>query len=148
MSHELRTPLNAILGFTQLMNRSCSLGKEHEQYLDIISRSGEHLLKLINSVLEMSKIEAGRTTLNESSFDLYRLLNTLEQMLQLKARVKGLQLMFECVPEVPRYVKTDESKLRQVLINLLDNAIKFTKQGYVRLQVSVVSSQWQRTSNY
>ncbi len=140
MSHELRTPLNAILGFTQLMHRDGSLSEEHQQYLDIVSRSGKHLLKLINDVLKMSKIEAGRINLNESNLDLYRLLDTLKEMLQLKAYAKGLQLIFECDPKVPQYVRTDESKLSQVLLNLLGNAIKFTKQGQIHLRVLSVNS--------
>ncbi|MBD2039101.1 response regulator [Microcoleus sp. FACHB-672] len=139
MSHELRTPLNAILGFTQLMNRDSSLNTEHRQSVGIISRSGEHLLELINDVLEMSKIEAGRTTLHENEFDLYRLLDNLFELLQIKARDKGLNLSFEHAQDVPQYVKTDESKLRQVLINLLGNAIKFTEKGSVTLRVSVES---------
>jgi PAS domain S-box-containing protein len=137
MSHELRTPLNAILGFTQLMHRDSTLKTEHQQYLDIISRSGEHLLNLINDVLEMSKIEAGRVMLNESSFNLFYLLDSLERMLQLKARSKGLQLIFDLAPNIPKLIKTDESKLRQVLINLLGNAIKFTQAGIVTLRVRV-----------
>ena len=137
MSHELRTPLNAILGFAQLMHQDSSIGREHREYLDIISRSGEHLLKLINDVLEMSKIEAGRTLFNENCFDLHRLLFTLEEMLRLKAHSKGLKLIFECTPDVPQHIKTDESKLRQILINLLSNAIKFTNQGNVTLRVNV-----------
>ncbi|MBD1837068.1 MHYT domain-containing protein [Coleofasciculus sp. FACHB-501] len=136
MSHELRTPLNAILGFTQLMNLDTSLSAEHQKYLEIISRSGDHLLALINDVLEMAKIEAGRVTLHENDFDLYCLLNSLEQMLQLKATSKGLLLNFECTAAVPQYVRTDESKLRQVLINLLGNAIKFTDKGSVTLRVT------------
>jgi len=140
MSHELRTPLNAILGFTQLMYKDQSLSDDNQQYLNIISRSGQHLLKLINNVLEMSKIEAGRTDLNESSFDLYRLLDTLNEMLRIKASTKGLELTFECEPKVPQYMKTDESKLTQVLLNLLGNAINFTKQGHVNLRVSLVNS--------
>ncbi|MBD2004635.1 MHYT domain-containing protein [Funiculus sociatus] len=136
MSHELRTPLNAVLGFTQLMSLDTSLCPEHQEYLDIISRSGEHLLELINGVLEMSKIEAGRVTLVENNFDLYRLLDSIERMLQLKATSKGLQLICDRAPQVPQYVRTDESKLRQVLINLLSNAIKFTQEGSVTLRVS------------
>ncbi|NEO48590.1 MAG: PAS domain-containing protein, partial [Moorea sp. SIO4A3] len=135
MSHELRTPLNAILGFTQLMNRDSSLNQEHQEYLAIISRSGEHLLNLINDILEMSKIEAGQITLNETSFDLYRLLDSLEEMLGLRAASKGLKLIVYREPELPRYVTTDEGKLRQVLINLLGNAIKFTQEGSVTLRV-------------
>lgn len=135
MSHELRTPLNAILGFTQVLSRDRVLSAEHQQYLDIISRSGEHLLELINDILEMSKIEAGRVMLHKNDFDLYYLLDSLFEMLRLKAQSKGLQFSFERTPDVPQYIRTDESKLRQVLINLLGNAIKFTAQGNVTLRV-------------
>jgi PAS domain S-box-containing protein len=135
MSHELRTPLNAILGFAQLMNRDSSIKPEHQQYLDIISRSGEHLLTLINDVLEMSKIEAGRVILNQNDFDLFHLLASLESMLKLKAHSKGLKLTFDRAADVPQFIHADESKLRQVLINLLGNAIKFTSTGHVTLRV-------------
>ncbi|MGK7896994.1 MAG: PAS domain S-box protein, partial [Xenococcus sp. (in: cyanobacteria)] len=140
MSHELRTPLNAILGFTQVMNRDSSLGNEQKQNLGIINRSGEHLLELINDILEMSKIEAGRTTINENSFDIYRLLDSLEEMLRLKADAKGLQLIFERTTDVPQYIKTDEGKLRQVLINLVGNAIKFTAEGGVTLRGKTIDN--------
>lgn len=135
MSHELRTPLNAILGFTQVMSRDSGLTAENQQHLSIISRSGEHLLELINDILQMSKIEAGKITLNVNSFDLYRLLDDLKAMLQLKALSKGLQLIFDCNTDVPQYLQTDERKLREVLLNLLGNAIKFTKRGSVILRV-------------
>ncbi|GAB4185628.1 MAG: hypothetical protein Fur006_24280 [Coleofasciculaceae cyanobacterium] len=135
MSHELRTPLNAILGFTQVMGRDRTLSTEHQQHIGIISRSGEHLLELINDILQMSKIEAGRITLNAHSFDLYSLLDDIKVMLQLKALSKGLQLIFDYTLDVPQYVKTDEGKLREVLINLLGNAIKFTREGCVMLKV-------------
>ena len=147
MSHELRTPLNAILGFSQLLVREDSLSPEQLKHLAIINRSGEHLLDLINDVLEMSKIEAGKLTLNSRSFDLYRLLDLIHEMLQLKANGKGLQFIFNRMPEVPQYVICDDSKLRQVLINLLENAIKFTPQGSVRLGVSVVSDGLQPTAD-
>lgn len=144
MSHELRTPLNAILGFTQVMNRDKSLATEHKESLAIISRSGEHLLELINEILEMSKIEAGRVTLNENDFDLHYLLDNLEEMFLLKAASKKLQLTFEYKSEVPKYIRTDEAKLRQVLINLLSNAIKFTQVGSVTLLVNLENnSSWQ-----
>lgn len=136
MSHELRTPLNAILGFTQLMRRS-SLSNEQRESIDIINRSGEHLLALINDILEMSKIESGRIVLNESSFNLHQLLDGLEVMVRLKAELKRLQLVFDRKPDIPAYIKTDEKKLRQVLLNLLSNAIKFTQAGSVTLQVTV-----------
>jgi light-regulated signal transduction histidine kinase (bacteriophytochrome)/DNA-binding response OmpR family regulator len=135
MSHELRTPLNAILGFTQVLTRDNALSLEQKKHLEIISRSGEHLLSLINDVLEMSKIEAGRLTLNEHSFDLYRMLDAIKEMLQLKAKAKGLNLVFQRTLEVPQYIEADENKLRQVLINLLENAIKFTHEGTVTLRV-------------
>ncbi|MEH2327970.1 response regulator [Nostoc sp.] len=135
MSHELRTPLNAILGFTQVMSRDYSLSSEHQENLAIINRAGEHLLKLINDILEMSKIEAGKITLNCSSFDLIHLLKNLEEMLHLRAASKNLELLFECAPDIPKYIETDENKLCQVLLNLLGNAIKFTDQGRVTLRV-------------
>ncbi|ERT06779.1 sensory box protein [Lyngbya aestuarii BL J] len=134
MSHELRTPLNAILGFAQLMNYDSSIKTEHHQYLEIISRSGEHLLNLINDILEMSKIEAGRVTLSENDFDLHHLLENLEKMLSLKAQSKGLLLTFELDEALPQWVRGDEKKLRQVLINLLGNATKFTESGCVTLR--------------
>ncbi|MFB2834853.1 PAS domain S-box protein [Floridanema evergladense] len=137
MSHELRTPLNAILGFTQVMNRDRTLAAEHKESLGIISSSGEHLLELINEILDMSKIEAGRVTFNENSFDLPYLLESLEEMFKLKANSKQLKLTFECKSELPQYIKTDEAKLRQVLINLLSNAIKFTQVGSVTLRVEM-----------
>ncbi len=139
MSHELRTPLNIILGFSQVIVRSNSLSSDQKEQLKIINRSGEHLLYLINDILSISKIEAGQVTLNENRFDLYQLLNDLEQMLQLKTAVKGLHLIFNRAADVPQYVQTDESKLRQVLINLLGNAIKFTKSGSVTLRVRLAT---------
>jgi PAS domain S-box-containing protein len=139
MSHELRTPLNAILGFTQVMSRDLTVAEEHLQNLVIINRAGEHLLNLINDILEMSKIEAGRTTLNLSSFDLVRLLKNLEEMLRLRATSKGLNLIFEIALDIPQYIQTDANKLRQVLLNLLGNAIKFTETGSVTLRVGVKS---------
>ncbi len=141
MSHELRTPLNAILGLTQLMNRNRSLTLEQREHLEIIGRSGEHLLGLINDVLEVSKIEAGQIKLNETDFDLYHLLDDLEDMFHLRAVDKNLQLIFDRASDVPQYVRTDESKLRQVLINLLGNAIKFTQEGGVSLRVTMVNGQ-------
>ncbi|MDJ1182968.1 ATP-binding protein [Roseofilum casamattae] len=134
MSHELRTPLNAILGFTQIMTRSQTLPPEHQEKVSIINRSGEHLLTLINNVLDLSKIEAGRITLNEKNFDLHCLLDDLHDMFQLKANDKGLQLLLELAENLPRYIRTDEVKLRQILINLINNALKFTEQGGISLR--------------
>ncbi|HEY9606331.1 MAG TPA: PAS domain S-box protein, partial [Allocoleopsis sp.] len=147
MSHELRTPLNAILGFSQLLTRSSSLPPEHQKNLNIIIHSGEHLLTLINQILDLSKIEAGRTTLNPTNCDLHHFLEDLKDMFQLKANNKRLQLVFERAPDVPRYIHTDEIKLRQVLINLLSNAMKFTQDGGVSVRVSIVSNNQQQTTN-
>ncbi len=142
MSHELRTPLNAILGFTEVMSRDCFLGHENLQNLRIINRSGQHLLELINDVLDLSKIEAGIIGLDERSFDLYQLLDTLEEMFQLKAETQKVQLRFSVQANVPQYIKTDEKKLRVCLINLLGNAIKFTLDGgSIWLRVSVAGKQ-------
>lgn len=140
MSHELRTPLNAILGFTQLMSRRGSLDRQHQEYLEIVERSGEHLLTLIDDVLEISKIEAGKIVLNENSFALDAFIDSLEQMSRLKAQSKGLQLIFDVASDLPSYIRTDENKLRQVLVNLLNNAIKFTQTGHVILRVRRVES--------
>ena len=135
MSHELRTPLNAILGYAQIMQRDDEATPSQVKNLTIINRSGEHLLALINEVLDLSKIEAGKTDFNSSDFDLFGLLDTTRQILQLKAEHKGLKLLLEFRPDTPRYIHTDERKLRQVLINLLNNAIKFTDKGSVILRV-------------
>ncbi len=137
MSHELRTPLNVILGFSQLMNRDDSLAKSHQENLKIINRSGEHLLSLINGVLDMSKIEAGRVSLNQDPFDLYILLHTIAEMLQFKAQSKGLHFSIEIAPEVPQYLVGDRGKLQQVLINILGNGIEFTEQGSVILTAKI-----------
>ncbi len=140
MSHELRTPLNAILGFTQLIDRSASLDAIHRKQIRIINRSGEHLLSLINDILEMSKIEAGKIVINPVNFNLWLLLETLKDMLSIKAESKGLNLEFVRSDTVPEYVHGDENKLRQILLNLLGNGIKFTQTGTVRLSVSAPSS--------
>ncbi|MDY7079341.1 MAG: response regulator [Chloroflexota bacterium] len=136
MSHELRTPLNAVLGFSELMAHDSNLTPEQRDNLETISRSGKHLLTLINDVLELSKIEAGRVELQEESFDLWRMLLGLEEMFRLRTGERGLTLVFERAPEVPQYVRADGNKLRQVLINLLGNAVKFTEEGSVTLRVN------------
>ncbi|NJP07642.1 MAG: response regulator [Chloroflexaceae bacterium] len=135
MSHELRTPLSAILGFAQLIHRSPVLDRQQRENLDIIRRSGEHLLSLINNVLDLSKIEAGRMTLNETHCNLDELLNDLEDMFQMRATDRRLKLVFTRDPNLPRYIITDAVKLRQVLINLLNNALKCTSEGSVWLRV-------------
>ena len=134
MSHELRTPLNAILGFAQLMERDPEVSPRQRENLAIISKSGEHLLALINDILELSKIEAGRTTLIAAMFDLHDMLKNSVEMFRVTAKGKGLSLQVEADMNLPQYIITDERKLRQVLTNLLSNAIKFTQEGHIILQ--------------
>ncbi len=150
ISHELRTPLNAILGFSQLMIRSAninrpdmpSLSPDQRENMEVINRSGEHLLGLINDVLEMSKIEAGRATLVENSFDLFRMLDGLEDMFRLRAEDKGLSLECDRDSDLPQYFYADEGKLRQIMMNLVGNAVKFTESGgiVVRTRLDVAGS--------
>jgi PAS domain S-box-containing protein len=135
MSHEIRTPMNAILGFSQLMLRDQDLTPRQCQYLGTINRSGEHLLALINDILEMSKIEAGRTTLNLSTFDLPVLLKDLEMMFRVRTDEKKLSFTVEMIGDVPPYIVADINKLRQVFINVLGNAVKFTEQGGIAVRV-------------
>jgi signal transduction histidine kinase/DNA-binding NarL/FixJ family response regulator len=141
MSHELRTPLNAILGFTQVMERDPQLGEQHRNSLGIISRSGQHLLGLINDVLAVSKIEAGQMELQAKPTNLKTMLLNIKDMFQLPARHKDLQFLFEVKEDVPEYIITDEGKLRQIIINLLSNALKFTAEGGVALRVRYAASQ-------
>ncbi len=135
MSHELRTPLNAILGFTQVMARDSRLDGEQQGQIQIINRSGEHLLGLINSILDLSKIEAGQMQLQSTSFDLHHLCYDLTDLLMSKAQVKGISLECSYDANVPALLYGDGGKLRQVLINLIGNAIKFTDQGGVALHI-------------
>ena len=135
MSHELRTPLNAIIGFSEIMMHNPALPPEEHDNLAIIQRSGNHLLTLINQVLDFSKIEAGHITVNEAIFDLQEMLRELHDMFSLKAQQKGLRVSVDVARNVPRSVRTDQVKLRQVLINLLNNAIKFTQEGRIAVHV-------------
>ncbi|HQR40072.1 MAG TPA: response regulator [Blastocatellia bacterium] len=136
MSHELRTPLNGILGFVQLLESDNSLSAEQRDRLAVISRSGEHLLGLINDVLSLSKMEAGQAVVHDRPFSLRRMLLGLEEMFRVRAESQGLSFSVEMTPEVPDRVTGDDGKLRQILINLLGNAFKFTTAGSVELRVS------------
>lgn len=135
ISHEIRTPLNAILGFCQLMLRDCSIADHHRASIERINRSGEHLLALINEVLEMSKIESGCSAHNPANFDLYQLLEDMEMMFRVRTDAKGLQFEVSTSENLVRHVVADQGKIRQVLINLLGNAVKFTEHGGVLLRV-------------
>jgi PAS domain S-box-containing protein len=137
MSHEIRTPMNAVLGYAQLMLRDPALGTDAIANLKIIGRSGEHLLALINDVLDMSKIEAGRTELNPATFNILQLLNDLAAMFRVRAEAKALRFEMLVDRESVPYVVADEGKVRQVLINLLGNAVKFTQHGEIKMQVTL-----------
>lgn len=135
MSHEIRTPMNAILGFTQLMLREQGLPAQQKERLETINHSGEHLLELINDILDLSKIEAGLITTFKTTFDLHAFLKHIEAMFRVRTDAKNLWLMLELDPELVRYIITDEGKLRQILINLISNAVKFTREGGVMIRV-------------
>lgn len=133
MSHELRTPMNAVLGFSQLMQKDSSLTPMQRENLNIINNSGRHLLELINDILDMAKIEAGRVVIENTCFDLGLLMRDTIEMMHERAEIKGLKLFFDQSSNFPRFVSMDESKLRQVLLNLISNAVKYTKKGSVRV---------------
>jgi signal transduction histidine kinase/ActR/RegA family two-component response regulator len=135
MSHELRTPLNAILGFSNLIRQDPLISNSQHQNLDIINRSGEYLLRLINDILDMAKIEAGRVKLEEAPFDLGAMVRDITDMMRMRAEENGLQLLFDQTSLFPRYIVGDEARLRQILINLIGNAIKYTQQGSVSLRL-------------
>ncbi|MFZ4617165.1 MAG: ATP-binding protein [Rectinemataceae bacterium] len=135
MSHEIRTPMNAILGFAQVLEGDPSLTAGQAEHVRIITRSGRYLLNLINDILDMSKIEAGRIILNETDFCLHDLLDDLALLFRSRAEAKGLQLLIDRDESVPRYATADEGKLRQILVNLIGNAVKFTETGGVAVRV-------------
>jgi adenylate cyclase len=142
MNHELRTPLAIILGCSEILGYDPSLNTRQKERLVTIDHSVQHLLKLINDVLEVSKIEAGVVALEVCQVDLLELLTTLEEMFRPQARLKGLTLTFDLAPDLPYWIETDANKLRQVLINLLSNALKFTDRGSVILRVKVGCGSW------
>lgn len=137
MSHEMRTPMNAVLGYSQIMQRDPALSEEQRRNLAIINRSGEHLLALINDVLDLSKIEAGRVTFDARTFNLHTFLYDLDTMFRLRTEEKRLGFELNIEKGVPLYIMTDENKLRQVMINLIGNAVKFTASGGIKVRIGV-----------
>ena len=135
MSHEIRTPMNAIMGFAQVLERDPALTSEQAAHVRTILSSSVHLLNLIDDVLDMSKIEAGRTSIKVTRFCLDDLIHDIETMFRARAEDRGLRLVVECTDEVPHHVFADEGKLRQILINLIGNAVKFTDSGGIALRV-------------
>ncbi len=136
MSHEIRTPMNAILGYAQLLHADTGLNLNQKDSIDTIMKSGEHLLHIINDILEMSRIEAGKLETRPTLFDLHALLHDVDMMIRVRTDAKNLELIIHGIDHVPRYISADEGKLRQILINLLGNAVKFTEKGSVCLSVS------------
>ncbi|HVZ29623.1 MAG TPA: ATP-binding protein [Asticcacaulis sp.] len=139
MSHELRTPLNAILGYAQLLQTG-DLSQKQASAVNTIQHSGEHLLTMITDILDIAKVEAGRLELLPGPFDIRTCVATVAQMIRLRADEKGLLFTVEVADDVPRGVVGDQKRVRQVLINLLVNAVKFTAEGEIRLEVSVIAT--------
>jgi PAS domain S-box-containing protein len=135
MSHEIRTPLNSILGFSQLMMYAENLNQDQREWIEMINKSGEYLLALINDILEISKIEAGRAVFSSSGFNLHSMLNDIEAMIRSRSNEKKLSLLMEISDDLPGDIITDEVKLRQILINILINAVKFTQEGGIGFRV-------------
>jgi PAS domain S-box-containing protein len=140
MSHEIRTPMNAVLGFAQLLDRDSSLSSIAKNQVSSIMKSGEHLLGIINDVLEMSRIEAGRVEIRNVSIDFINLMKDLTTMFRFRAEEKNLTFYSDYSQNIPKYIEADLGKLRQILINLLGNAVKFTPQGSILLKVFMVNS--------
>ncbi len=136
MSHEIRTPMNAILGYTQLLKNEPNLSPVAKNHLEVITRSSDHLLALIDDILDMSKVEAGMSRLTLQPFDFKRLLEDMGSMFRVRVQEKQLTFELDILDDVPSYITSDENRIRQVLINLLGNAVKFTQEGGVVLRVS------------
>lgn len=134
MSHELRTPLNAILGFSEMLSRDAELTGSKKEKITIINHSGEHLLEMINDVLDLSKIEAGRVELEPQAFDLPEMLQDIGLMFEARAENAGLRFYLDRDSSLKQYITSDVSKLRQILFNLLGNAVKFTTEGSITLR--------------
>jgi PAS domain S-box-containing protein len=139
MSHELRTPLNAILGFAQIMATDERIPEDQQRNLTVINHSGQHLLALINDVLEISRIEAGRLRLQPTAFDLTDLMAGIQEVFEARLAEKGLVLRMSVATDLPKFFVTDAGKLRQILMNLLSNAVKFTRQGGVDIDVRIAA---------
>jgi len=135
MSHEIRTPLNAIIGFAQILVREKSFNAEQIGKIKAIERSGEHLLKLINDILDLSRIESGKFNLEINDFNLHIFFEEIESMLKFRAEEKGLYFRIKKMSSIPECVSADEVRLRQIIINLLGNAVKFTREGGVTLSI-------------
>ena len=140
MSHEVRTPMNGILGYTQLLKRDDTLSSQHKEAIDVIHRSGEYLLTLINDILDISKIEANSVELYQTDFDLNDFIKSVVDLFRMRSQEKGIDFIYQALTPLPHIIYADEKRLRQIIINLLSNAIKFTNVGGVTLKVGVIES--------
>lgn len=141
MSHELRTPLNAILGFAQILENAQNMPQKYREYVSVMHNSGDHLLSMINDILDLSKIEAGRMDIHHVNSSLMSFLKDLYNMLEIQAQKKNLSLTFETESELPDIVTLDFNKFRQILINLISNAIKYTDTGSIKVVIRALKSQ-------
>jgi PAS domain S-box-containing protein len=141
MSHELRTPLNAILGFASLLKKSENITKLEKENLQTIHNSGKHLLSIINEILEFAKIEAGKITINNQESNFLEVLEEIESMFEERCREKGLDFSFNISQNVPKYVRCDEKRVKQIFINILGNALKFTQKGSIHAYIDYKNSQ-------
>ena len=137
MSHEIRTPLNAIIGFSQLMDRDPLSTEVQKEYIGSIINAGEHLLMLLNDILELSKVEAGRVSINPTNINLHTLLEDMQVIFKEQTQSKHLQFILDIAPDLPKFIIIDENKLRQIFINLISNAIKFTDEGGIALRARI-----------
>ncbi len=140
MSHELRTPLNSVLGFSRLMNNDVNISTGQKENLGIITHSGEHLLNLINNILDISKIEAGHMELENARVNLHQILNEIRDLMSVSIEQKGLKFELQLPADLPHYIIIDAGKLRQILINLLGNAVKFTENGTISLRAKITEA--------
>lgn len=140
MSHELRTPLNGIMGYAQILQRSKAIGEEEQSKINIIYHCGSHLLTMINDILDLAKIEAGKMELNPTDFYFPAFLQGVAEICRIRAELKGIGFHYQPAPELPSGIRADEKRLRQVLLNLLGNAIKFTDEGSVTFGIYLTSS--------
>ncbi|MEK9871488.1 MAG: ATP-binding protein, partial [Gammaproteobacteria bacterium] len=134
LSHEIRTPLNAILGYAQILDREADLETAHARYVDSILKGARHLLSLVNGVLDISKIEAGHIEITPREFDFYAVMETIESLAQSYVAQGGVEYRFICEANVPRFIQADETRMRQVVVNLVSNAFKFTDEGSVTVR--------------